>query len=282
MNALKNASLILIGSVFYSVGIGLFLSPNQLASGGITGLAIIVSHFWKLGTGTVTFILNIPLALLGIWKFGRKFLYSTIFAVVITSVLINILEPFGAVTQDLLLASLTGGALVSIGIGIIFKAGATTGGSDILIKLLRLKFKHLKTGTIFLITDAIVIAISAFAFKNINSALYAILCIVIQSFVLDIILYGTDSAKLIYIISDKDSEIVSILLEKLSVGATYINASGTFSQQNKKIIMCAVRKQLLPKIRESVKQTDSHAFMIVTSANEIFGEGFKEYDSPEL
>lgn len=279
---LKTILFILAGSVLYALGISVFLAPNQLASGGVTGIAIILNHISSIPIGTITLLINIPLILLGLWKFGIKFLFSTTVTVVLSSLLINIFEPIGALTNDLLLCCLAGGSLLSIGIGFIFKAGATTGGSDILVRLLRLKFKHIKTGKIFLLTDSVVILLSAIVFRDLEIALYAALCVVIQSFVLDIVLYGTDGARLIYIISDHHTQIAQTLLEKLSIGATYMDGSGAFTQQNKKVILCAMRKQLLPQAREIVLEADENAFMIITSANEVFGEGFKEHTQQDL
>ncbi len=277
-----NCLLIFFGSFFYAVGIGFFLSPHRLAAGGVSGLSIILGNIFNISTGTVVLLLNIPLILLGIKKFGIKFFLSTVAAIIISSTFINIAELFPPITYDLILSAIFGGAFVSLGIGLVFRGGATTGGSDILVKLLKNKYRHLKTGTIFLITDCFIIFFSAIVFKDVDSALYASLAVIVQAFVLDIVLYGTDGARLIYIVSSKSGEIAEKILFELSVGATYIEGTGAFSNKRKAIILCAVRKQILPIAKEIVYSIDPKAFMIVTGANEIFGEGFKEYDSPEL
>ena len=279
---LKNSLLIILGSVVYSLGISFFLAPNQLASGGVTGISIIINSLTQIPTGTIVLIINIPLVLLGIWKFGFKFFYKTAVTVALSSVLINIFQTLPSMTDDLLLAGLAGGALLSIGIGIIFKAGATTGGTDILVRLLRLKYRHVKSGKIFLYMDAVVITAAALIFRDIDLALYATICVIIQSFVLDAVLYGTDGERLVYIISAKDELITKRILAGLAVGVTHIEGYGAFTNQNKKIIMCAIHKQFLPNLREIVNEIDDRSFMIVTSANEIYGEGFKHHNENDL
>lgn len=274
--------LILFGSVIYAVAISLFLDPNNLAPGGLTGIVIMIANYFPIKVGTLVFILNIPIMLLGIWKFGIKFFASTIVAIVLTSLFINLLVPYGPITREPLLAAVAGGSLMAIGIGLVFKAGATTGGIDIIIRLVKLKYKHIKTGKLFLMSDFIIVSISAFVFQNVDTALFAGIAVFLSSLVFDMVLYGADSAKLVYIISDYEEDIAADFLEKLEIGATYINGSGAYTKRVKMVLMCAMRKQLLPQAQEIVKQHDENAFMIVTSATEIFGEGFKRHDSERI
>ena len=199
-----------------------------------------------------------------------------------TSLFVNLLAPIGAVTTDPFLAALVGGSLMAVGLGLVFKAGATTGGTDIIIKLLRLKFPHLKTGSLFLVTDAVIVTLSAFAFKDIDVALYAGVVVVINSVLLDVVLYGRDGAKLMFIISDKYEAITKRLLEDLDIGATHISGSGAYSGKSKNVIMCVIKKQLSPKAEEIVREEDPASFLIVTGATEIFGEGYKSIFSERL
>lgn len=274
--------VITVASVIYAAGISLFIDPNQLAPGGVTGIAIILNRVTGVETGTWILIVNIPIILLGAWKFGLKFIISTIYAIALTSTLTNILTPIGALTTDLLLAALVGSALMALGMGWIFKAGATTGGTDIIVKVLRLRFPHLKTGSLFLLIDAVVVSLGAFIFRDIDRALYAGMVVFVNSFLLDIVLYGRDSAKLIYIISDHAEGIAKRLLEELDIGVTYMQGSGAYSGKEKQVIMCAMKKPLAPKAEEVVKQEDPMAFMIVTSAMEVYGRGYKSYFSEKL
>ena len=190
--------MITVASFIYAVSVSMFLDPNSLAPGGITGIAIILNRLFGIETGTWMLLINIPILLIGIWKFGLRFILSTIYCTAMTSLFTNLLTPVGAVTTDPLLASLAGSALMAVSMGWVFKAGSTTGGTDIIIKLLRLKFPYLKTGALFFLTDVVIVIASAFVFRNIDKALYAGIVVIITSVVLDVVLYGRDEAKLIY------------------------------------------------------------------------------------
>lgn len=266
----------------YAVAVSMFLDPNSLAPGGVTGIAIILNRITGLETGTWMFAVNIPILLVGTWKFGWKFILSTLYCTALSSCFTNLLSPLGAVTADPLLAALVGGALMAVGLGLIFKSGATSGGTDIIVKLLRLKFPHLKTGALFLLTDAIIVTASAFVFQDIDTALYAGLVVLVNSLLLDVVLYGRDGAKMLFIISDRHESIARRILEELDIGATYISGSGAYSGKDKKVILCVAKKHLFPKAEEIVRQEDPDAFMIITSATEIYGEGYKNIFSQKL
>ena len=264
---------IAVGAVLYAVGVSLFLDPNSLAPGGVTGIAIILNRLTNVETGTWILLINIPILLVGLWKFGMKFLISTIYCTGLISILTNAMSRYEPITGDRFLA---------VGIGLVFKANATTGGTDIIVKLLRLKFPHMKTGGLFLLIDAVIVAGSAFLLRNLEVALYAGICVFLISQVLDFVLYGRDEAKLIYIISDCHEQIAKRLLAQLSVGVTYVEGIGAYSGKDKKVIMCAVKKPMAPKTEDVVREEDPQSFMIVTSATEIYGEGYKSYFSERL
>ena len=276
-DTIKKYIIITIMAFIYAAAVSLFIDPNNMAPGGVTGIAIIISRFMPVETGTLIFMFNIPIFLFSIWKFGMRFTLSTVYAITLISIFTNILSPLGAATNDILLAALAGGVLYAISIGLMFKAGATTGGMDIIVKWLRIKLPYLKTGVLFFITDAIIITISGIAFKNVDSALYAGITVAVNSVALDIVLYGKDEAKLIYIISDHAQDITARLLKELDIGATYIEGRGAFSGKEKQVLMCAVKKQMSPRLEEIVKEEDTEAFMIISSATEVFGEGYKSY-----
>ena len=202
-----NYLLITVACAIYSAGVSLFLDPNSLAPGGVTGIAIILNRLIPVETGTLILLINIPILILGTWKFGLRFSLSTIYCTVLISLFTNLLSGVKTVTTDPFLAALAGGGLAAVGIGWVFKAGATTGGTDIIIKLLRIKMPHLRTGGLFLTMDAVIVALSAFVFKDIDVALYAGLAVFVISLVLDLVLYGRDEAKLIFIISDHSEQI---------------------------------------------------------------------------
>ena len=273
---------ITIFSFVYAAGVALFIDPNNMAPGGITGIAIIISRVSGVGTGTLIFLLNIPIVLVGFWKFGWRFMISTFYCIFATSFFTNLLAPLGAATKDILLAAITGGALVALSIGCVFKCGATTGGADIIIKLLRRRFPHLRTGMLFMLTDAIIVTISAFVFRDLDAALYGAITVAVTSLVMDVVLYGRDEAKMIYIISDHPEDITARLLDDLDIGVTYMDGVGAYSGKEKKVIFCVMRKNLAPRAEQIVKEEDPEAFMIISSATEIFGEGYKSYFSEKL
>ncbi len=277
-----NYVLITLSCFVYAVAISLFLDPNNLAPGGITGIAIILNRVFAINTGLLIFIINIPILLLGMWRFGFRFIISTVYCTLLISFFTGTLSNVGAVTEDPLLASLAGAVLMAVGLGGIFKAGTTSGGTDIIIKILRQRFPHLKTGFLFLLTDVMIVTASAFVFRNIDRALYAGITVFITSYVLDLVLYGRDEAKLIFIISDESEKITRRLLDDLDIGVTFIEGQGAYSRKDKRVIMCVMRKQIAPLAEEIVKNEDSRAFMIVASATEIFGEGYKSYFGDKL
>ncbi len=267
----------------YAVGISLFVEPNNIASGGVTGIAIILNKAVGGSTGIWFFVINIPILLIGMWKFGFKFLMSTVYCTTIISVFTDLLSRYGSpLTSDVLVATIAGGMLTAIGMGGVFKAGATTGGMDIVVKLCKLKFPYMKTGSLFLIMDFLVVLASAFVFQDIDRAFYSAMEVFVTSTLLDLVLYGKDGAKLIYIISDKSEKIAARLLDELNIGVTYMEGQGAYSGKEKKVIMCVTRKQMAPRAEEIVKEEDPNTFMIVSSVSEIYGEGYKSYFSEKL
>ncbi|MBR5508646.1 MAG: YitT family protein [Lachnospiraceae bacterium] len=282
IRTIRDLLMIAAASVIYAAGISFFLDPNNLAPGGVTGISVILNRLCGIETGTLYFLLNVPIVLLGLWKFGLKFMIKTAYAIVLTSTFTNLMAHHGALTTDPLLAALAGSVLIACGIGLVFKAGATTGGTDIIIKVIRQKYKHLKTGFLFQCSDMIIVAISGFIFKDLNVALYALIAVLISGKALDFVLYGGDEAKMIYIITQKPREIGRRLLEDIDVGITYLQGKGGWTGAEKEVIFCVVRKQLGPKVEEIVKEEDSSAFMIITSANEIYGEGYKDFFAETL
>lgn len=271
-----------LSAAVYGMAVGLFLDPNKLAPGGISGIAIILHHVFRVETGTLVLLMNIPIFIFGVWKLGIRIMISTMYATFVASNCINYFERQPAVTQEPLLAALVGGALAAVGLGITFRCGSTTGGTDIIVKYLREKMPYLKTGTLMLALDVIVVTSSAIAFGDLERALYAGISVGVTSFVLDVVLYGRDGAKLIYIISDKSDNISKRLLEELDVGVTYLEGAGAYSGKEKQVIFCVMRKPLSPRAEQIVKEEDPLAFLIVTNATEIFGEGYKSYFGEKL
>lgn len=274
-------------AALYAVGIALFLNPNNLAPGGISGIAIILKKMFPglPGVGMLILLINIPILAVGIKKFGIKFILSTMYSLIVSSVLIDILPivfNVNGVTDNKMLASVIGGATFGLGMGLMFRLDTTTGGLDIIVKIIKQKKPHLKTGQIYFLLDVVVLAASAMAFKDVEVALYAAIAIYVSTVVMDRAIYGGDEATLVYIISEKRELIARRMMKEVNVGATMIQAKGAYSNETTEVIMCVMKKQTLVKVRNILKQTDSGAFMIVSSANEVFGQGFKDHFKTEI
>jgi len=289
-NNLKNKKLIkdifvlTLGAFIFATGISCFLDPNSIASGGVSGVAIIITKFIDiLPTGTVIALINVPILLIGTIKFGFRFLASTMYAVFVSSLAVDgVSALIGPLTDNLLLAAVCGAVLVGTGVGLVFRTGATTGGTDVIVKLLRTKFRHLPTGIVFGIVDGCVCLTSGLVFHNIEVTIYAAMSLMIQSFIMNKVLYGGDSARMIYIVSPKNEEIAERLMNDVDVGATYIHGNGAYSGKEVDVLMVVMRAKQLPMARDVVKRIDDKAFMIVTNATSVFGEGFKRYDAEEI
>lgn len=274
-------------AALYAVGIALFLNPNNLAPGGISGIAIILKNMFPglPGVGMLILLINIPILAVGIKKFGIKFILSTMYSLIVSSVLIDILPivfNVNGVTDNKMLASVIGGATFGLGMGLMFRLDTTTGGLDIIVKIIKQKKPHLKTGQIYFLLDVVILAASAMAFKDVEVALYAAIAIYVSMVVMDRAIYGGDEATLVYIISEKRELIARRMMKEVNVGATMIQAKGAYSNETTEVIMCVMKKQTLVKVRNILKQTDSGAFMIVSSANEVFGQGFKDHFKTEI
>lgn len=279
-------AVMLIACIIYSLGISLFLSPNALAPGGMSGVAIIINKLTGLPTGMMIICLNIPLLIAGFFVVGRWFLVKTIVSIAVSSTLIDlwpkIIPQFVPVTNDKLLAGIAGAVLSAIGIGLIFRCGGSTGGTDIIAKLLRRKVVNIKTGTIFLIVDSMIIIASVFATKHLENALYAGISLFLTSFIIDKVLYGSDEAKLLIIMSSDPDKVAKALLTDIDAGVTFANGSGAYTGRETKIIFCVVKKQLFHRAKRLVCEVDPASFIIVSNASEIFGEGYKAHNGEEL
>lgn len=281
---MSNLITLTLGSIIFATGVACFLDPNSIAPGGISGVAIIITKFFDvIPTGTLIALINVPILLVGTLKFGFRFLASTMYAVLVSSIAVDTIGWLvGPLTDNLLLATVGGAVLVGTGVGLVFRTGATTGGTDVIVKLLRTKFRHLPTGLVFGFVDGCVCLTSGIVFKNIEVMIYAGIALMLQSMIMNKVLYGGDGARMIYVISDKNSEIAERLMNEVDVGATFVHGNGAYTGKDFEVLMVVMRAKLLPQARDVVKQIDDKAFMIVTNATSVFGEGFKRYDAEEI
>ena len=287
LTILKNYGLLTVGAFIYAFGIAVFLDPNHLAPGGVSGISIILNNFIPIGTGVWIFAINIPLMIFGLIVFKFNFLMGTLYATALSSAIIEIIDRVFShlipnMEDHLLIAAAAGGSLVALGIGLVFRGGGSTGGFDIVVKLLRRKFRHMKTGILYLVLDTSVILLSAIAFHDVLVAMYAVVTVFTNSTVLDIVLYGKDNAKMVYIVTDEPDAVANRLMQEVETGVTVLHGEGAYTKKNKKVLMCVLHDHQYPQLRDVVKQEDKHAFLIVTKATEIFGEGYKNHYAEDL
>lgn len=264
-----------IGCLIFAVGVSVFVQPNSIAMGGVSGLAIILNYVTDIPTGTLIIIFNIPLAILGLIKLGHYFMIKTIYVVMLSSVTMNFLEANVSFETEPLLGALFGGIIIGVGCGITFSVGASSGGMDIIAKVVRQKYPHFSLGQINLFIDIGIVTLSAVVFGSINSALYSAIVTYIMSRMVDAVIEGPDHAKMVYIISNNNDEIANEICNKLSRGATLLNGTGAYTKTDRSVIMCAVRRQQIPTVKKMVSSIDDNAFMIVTDVKEVLGYGFK-------
>ena len=275
--------VITFAACIYAVGISMFLDPNNLAPGGLTGAAVILTRIIPITLGTLIVIMNIPIMILGAWKFGARFTLSTLYTLVVSSAFMEVFERMGyVITHDKILAALVGGTLMGAGMGLCLRMETTTGGIDIIIKVLRQKYRQVKSGEMYLIIDGLILAAAALYFKDIEVSMYAGVAIVVSTYILDKVLYGSDEAKLVYIVSNKRKIIATRMMVELNMGVTLVEGKGAYNMENTEVIMCVMHKQNLTKVINLVSEVDPEAFMIVSSATEVFGEGFKGHTDVEM
>jgi len=286
LNDIKDFLLVTVGSLVYAIGLELFLDPNNISAGGVVGLAMIVCHFTKIDLGLMIFLMNAPLLIAGWIRFRNKFLVYTVYALALSSFLIDFIDShypaYVPLTKDLMLATIAGGAIMSVGMSMIYLGGGSTGGTDIIIKFLRQKYTHLKTGVLSFILDCTTGILSCLVFGEFELGVYAALALFAQGVVMDKMLYGGNEAKLVYVISTRTREVSQRLLNDLGIGVTWLDATGAYTEEKRQVVFAAFRKQNYQKVRQIVKEEDPEAFMIVTSATEIFGEGFRDHFADEL
>ena len=264
------------GGMIYSVAVLLFLTENEISPGGLTGIATILNYLFSLPIGTVVFILNIPLLAAGFIKFGGVFIVKTAVATAVMSLTLDISGLFMPKMKiDPILAALFGGLLMGLGISLFMLRGATTGGTDIIAKLINRKFPHLTVGRLMLAADAAVVGLSALVYKNMESALYAVIAIYASSRVMDLILYGADRGKIIYLITDNAKELSDSIMSLINRGVTLLDVTGAYTGTKRQMLMCTVRRHEVAAVCRLATSCDKNAFIIVGEAGEVLGEGFK-------
>lgn len=272
--------IILFGAALYAFSVVIFTAPNNIAPGGLTGIATLVNYLFKLPIGTFILLLNVPLFLTGYKRLGKDYFIKSVAGAVFVSVLIDLFTLFAVPYKgNMLLVSIFGGILNGSGIALIFSRGGSSGGTDIIASLINKYYPQFSIGYLIMFSDAVIVTISAFVYNSIEAGFYAVISIFVSSRLIDRILYGVsrDNGKLMFIITEKHREILDLILNKISRGVTVVDAYGAYSGNGKKMLICAVRPSQVYKVNSIVKTLDSASFIIVTTASAIKGEGFEKY-----
>ncbi len=270
-------TMLTIGCVLYALAFILFFTPAQIVPGGFTGLSMIINHLTGFPIGLSVMILNLPLFSYATHKFGKIFMIRTIFCTVLSSIFIDIGNVLIDFKADVLLSSIFGGVLVGTGLGVIFNFTGTTGGTDILGKIIKGIKPHFSIGQLMLFIDFVIITLSVITFGDINVGLYGIISLYITTQAIDLIMEGSKAGRLIFIISQNKQKITDEILTKSSRGVTIVQAMGAYTHKENNILMCAVSRTELPQIRKLVEQIDNTSFMIVVNTYEVLGDGFNNF-----
>lgn len=272
-----------IGSTLFALGFALFLVPNNINTGGVSGLAMIVRELLGFGSvGAITMAINIPLFLLGGAKIGKRFFWGSLVGMVVSSVMIDVFGYIPVSSSETMIGALYGGVLCGAGLGMVFVAGASTGGSDIMVRLLKKKYRNVPIGRISIIFDATVVLLTGLVFQDISKALYSGIVVFVCGQVIDAVVYRFDYSRVALIISKEHEAIVKAIDRKLERGATYLHGAGSYTKQDMEVVLTVVRKGQLAELKELVMNVDPNAFVIVQEAHQVLGDGFSDYSPDAL
>lgn len=272
-----------VGSTIFALGFSLFLAPNDMSAGGISGLALIFVELTGLGTvGTLSILINLPLFILGGIKIGKKFFAGSLLGMVLSSVLIDLFALIPFPVLEPLISVLYGGVICGAGLGIVFISGTSTGGSDILIRLLKLKYRNVPIGQISLCFDALVVLLTGIVFQDVTKSLYTGVTVFVCSQVIDALIYRFDYSKVALIISSEHQKIADAIGKKLDRGSTLLHGEGSYTHREIKVVLAAVKKQQVAELKELVMDIDPKAFVIVQEAHQVLGDGFSRYSKDAL
>lgn len=273
----KNVLIITVGCFIGGAAFSFLTYPNNIVSGGLTGVAQIINLLTGLPVGVMVVIMNVPLFIVSWRKFGLRFIIYSLIGMLMSNIAIDLLNTLHlTLTEDTLLASVYGGLLKGFGYGLVFHTGATSGGTDIISRLLRRRYGHINFGTISLALDAVVVVAFAVIFRRYDSAMYTVITMFVSSRVVNLILYGLVNSSVCYIITTQPHEMAQIIGNELRRGATILKGEGAYSGQEHDVVLCAVKRQQIPALRRIVSEQDAGAFVIVTESHEVFGKNFSD------
>lgn len=280
LDTLTDVLFWLAGTFLYSLSVQVFVAPNALAAGGVTGIATTVNYLLPvLPTGAMIFALNIPLFIISWIVFGKQFILRTIIATAMNSVFMDVIPQFiPAYEGEKLISALFGGLLCGIGLGLVFRHGATTGGMDIATRLVRLKLPHISTGTMTLLLDFCVILFAGLCYRSVDSVLYSVIVIFMSGKAMDSVIAGMGHGRMLMIVSDHPQEITADINNETGRGVSLLPVQGGFTGDEKKMLLCVVRAHEVAKVRKIVKRYDEKPFIIITESSEVLGLGFKDHN----
>ena len=273
-----------IGSMTFALGFALFLTPHGLNAGGVTGFAMVIGRALGLDSfvGTISFIINLPLFLLGGLKIGKRFFWGSLIGMTVSSVFIDVFAVIPAPQTDTLLAIIYGGLLCGMGIGMVFTSGTSTGGSDIVVRLLKLRFRNVPVGQISMIIDLTVAVLTGVVFGNIVNTLYIGVAVFLTTKIMDMVIYRFDYSKVALIITKEYEKVAQVISDELGRGATYLHGQGTYTKEDTKVVLTAVKRQQLAELKDIVIRIDPNAFIIVQEAHQVLGDGFARHSKDSL
>ena len=276
-------AVITLGCVIYAVIFNWFFQPNNLSTGGFTGISQIVHRFVPaIPVGAMSIVLNVPLFLLGVRKQGPRLLIASVYAMAVSSLFIDMVAAVWTFRpMDPLLASIYGGGLLGLSLGLMLLVGCTTGGTELAARLLKYRFRHISIGRLCLYMDVAIICVYAAAFRSVNNALYGIIAMCVCSFAMDTVVYGSANAKMAYVISARSGEVTKKLLE-MDLGITLLSGRGAYTGDEKQVVLCAFKRNQIAVVKAAVTAIDPSAFIIVCDAHEVLGEGFGAYAPDSL
>ena len=266
---------LIIGCLFMAVGTSLFLLPNQLSSGGFAGIATIIYYLFSFPLGIVMFLLNIPFLIWAFFKIGKEFLVKSILGTIFLTIFIDIFERFSAFTTDRLLACIYGGITIGIGLALVLKANASTGGTDLISYLVKAYKPHVRTSSLIIIVDIIIVCLNVLFFKEIEIGLYSAISIYLTGKMIDIVFEGVNFTKMMFIVSNEYKEIAEAVGKQLQRGSTAIYAKGMYTREKRMMLLCVGSRNEIAQIKQIATQIDPKAFIVISNAREAWGKGFK-------
>lgn len=279
----KDILMITFGSALYAFAFDLFLAPNEINGGGVSGAAMVICELTGFGSiGLISIIINIPLFVAGYHRLGRKFFFGSLLGMLVNSVMFDVFALIPAPQTEPLLGALYGGLIGGVGIGLVFRCGASTGGVDIAARLLKQRFRNMSMGHLMMAVDLVIVALTGLVYQDLNVILYCAVTLYVMSIALDGVVYSFEYSKVALIITDHHEDVAKNINEKLDRGATFLKGEGSYTRQEKTVVLCAVRRQQLAELKEAVAEVDPNAFVIVQEAHQVLGEGFERYSKDSL